>query len=32
LVSYRVGAETRAFRLDTLVRLGSRWRVLDVRR
>lgn len=32
LVSYRVGAETRAFRLDTLVRLGGRWRVLDVRR
>lgn len=32
LVSYRVGEETRAFRLDTLVRVQGRWRILDVRR
>jgi len=32
LLSYRVGEETRAFRLDTLVRVQGRWRILDVRR
>lgn len=31
MFEYVVGAETRRFRVDTLVRVGRRWRVLDVR-
>lgn len=31
MLEFQVGAETRRFRIDTLVRVGRRWRVLDVR-
>lgn len=31
IFEYQVGAETRRFSIDTLVRVGRRWRVLDVR-
>lgn len=31
MLEYQVGEETRRFRIDTLVRVGRRWRVLDVR-
>ena len=31
MLEYRVGNETRRFNVDTLVRAGGRWRILDVR-
>lgn len=31
ILEYRVGTETRRFNIDTLVRVGARWRILDVR-
>lgn len=31
MLEYQVGSETRRFRIDTLVRIGRRWRILDVR-
>jgi len=31
VLEYEVGGQRRRLRLDTLVRLGTRWRVFDVR-
>ncbi len=31
VVEYRIGLETHRFRVDTLVRVGGRWRVFDLR-
>lgn len=31
ILEYRVGDETRRFNIDTLLRVGARWRILDVR-
>lgn len=31
MFEYRAGAETRRYNVDTLVRVGTRWRILDVR-